>query len=285
VAAPPPSIRALLANSARRLAETSDSPRLDAELLLRHLLRLDKTQLILQYDSPVEPDLLASFEALLQRRLRREPVAYLTGHREFMGLIFAVGPGVLVPRPETELLVERALEWLADRAETRVLDVGTGSGVIALSLAALVGRSHRLTVVATERARDALAYARRNLDALDRLHRVHLVRSDLAAPVAGTVDLVLANLPYLTPDQIAGSPTIAAEPTAALCGGADGLSQIRRLIADLPRLLRPGGAAGLEIDPGQLPAATSAASEALPGCAPEVIYDLAGHARQLWLSR
>jgi release factor glutamine methyltransferase len=275
----------LLASGAERLARSSDTPRLDAELLLRHLLQLDRTQLILRHHAPVPLDELASFDSLLRRRQRGEPIAYLTGHREFMGLTFAVGPGVLVPRPETELLVERALQWLRQRTDSRVIDVGTGSGAIALSLAALADPTHRFTIVATDRSRAALAYAHRNLDALDRLRRVHLVQADLAAPVASTADLVLANLPYLTPDQIAGSPTIAAEPTVALCGGADGMSQIRRLIADLPRLLGPGGAAGLEIDPGQFPAAISAASEALPGCGLEVIHDLAGHARHLWLSR
>lgn len=266
----------LRAASRRLAAGGSDTPRLDAEVLARRVLGLDRTGLFLRLRGPIDPADLAAFEALLGRRLAGAPVAYLTGEREFMGVPFAVAPGVLVPRPETEGLVEWALDWLASRPAARVVDVGTGSGAIALALAALLPATWGGRIVAADISAEALAVARGNRARLDARGRVALVRGDLAAWAGGGVDLLLANLPYLRPDQVAGNRTLAAEPALALVGGKDGLDPIRRLVADAPRLLAPGGGLGLEIDPSQAAAAAGLVGAALPGARVEIRPDLAG---------
>jgi release factor glutamine methyltransferase len=261
----------------------SETPRLDGEVLLRHVLGIDRAALFARLNDPVPPDAAAAFLTLLGRRVAGEPVAYLTGFKEFMGLGFAVGPGVLIPRPETELLVEWALGWLErESGDGAVLDIGTGSGAIALSLAAALPAGTYGTIVAADASPAALRFARRNRAALALDRRVALVRGDLATwCAAGAAGLVLANLPYLTPEQLAGNPWLAAEPAEALVSGADGLDLVRRLVADLPRLLTPGAAAGLEIDPAQAASVVALLSQALPAARVRVINDLAGLARHV----
>jgi release factor glutamine methyltransferase len=259
----------------------SDTPRLDAEVLLRHVLQTDRADLFARLTDPLPPASAAAFLTLLGRRVAGEPIAYLVGEKEFMGLPIQVGPGVLVPRPETELLVEWALRWLSDRPDAVVVDVGTGSGGIALAVAAGLPTGSRARIIATDASAEALAWAARNRWALA-LDTVELVRGDLTTWLApATADLVLANLPYLTPDQIAENPLLAAEPEGALLGGADGLDLIRRLVADLPRVLAPGGAVGLELDPGQTAQVTALLAETLPGLRIETITDLAGLLRHV----
>jgi release factor glutamine methyltransferase len=285
---PPTAAEALHAASRRLQAAGLDTPRLDAEVLLRRLLGLDRTALFLRLQEPLTPEELDRFEALLARRLTGEPVAYLTGTREFMGLPFAVRPGVLIPRPETEAMVEWALAWLRQRpadAATTVLDIGTGSGAIILSLVHHRGRDRPGRFVGTDLSAAALAVAAENRERLGLTNRVQLVRGDLAAWCAGPVDLLLANLPYLRPDQIVANPALAAEPSLALAGGGDGLIPIRRLIADAPRVLHPAGALALEIDPSQETAVRNLASAALPDAAVDVHPDLAGHPRHLLARR
>ncbi len=261
-----------------RLATGSATPRLDAEVLLRHVLGLDRTALFVRMREPLGAGDRAAFEALVERRLAGEPVAYLTGEREFMRLPFAVRPGVLVPRPETEGLVEWALGRLAGRPGGTVVDVGTGSGAIALAVAALLPEGWSGRVVGVDVSAKALAVARQNRARLDRRGRVALVRGDLAGWCRGGVDVLLANLPYLRPEQ-AANPELAAEPRLALEGGEDGLDLIRRLVADAPRVLAPDGALGLEIDPAQAGEAARLVETALPGARAEVRPDLAGLAR------
>jgi release factor glutamine methyltransferase len=261
----------------------SETPRLDGEVLLRHVLGIDRAALFARLNDAIPPAQAAAFLTLLGRRVAGEPVAYLTGFKEFMGLGFAVGPGVLIPRPETELLVEWALARIGDAPPPgAILDVGTGSGAIARSLAAnLPARSHG-AIVAADVSAEALGYARRNRAALALDRRVALVRGDLASWVAdGAAGLVLANLPYLTPEQLASNPWLAAEPAAALVSGADGLDLVRRLITDLPRILAPDGAAGLEIDPAQAGVVAGLLEAALPGRRVRAIDDLAGLARHV----
>jgi len=268
---------ALRAASAR-LAAGSETPRLDAEVLLRHVLGLDRTRLFVRLREALDPAARAAFEKLVERRLAGEPVAYLTGEREFMGLPFAVRPGVLVPRPETEGLVDWALGRLAGRPGGTVVDVGTGSGAIALAVAAGAPAGWAGRVVGADVSAAALSVARENRARLDRRGRVALVRGDLVGWCRGGVDLLLANLPYLRPEQ-AADPALAAEPKLALEGGADGLETIRRLVADAPRVLTPGGALGLEIDPSQAGEVARLVAAALPGARVEVRPDLAGLAR------
>lgn len=262
----------------------SATPRLDAEVLIRHLLGLNRTGLFIRLRDPIDERTHEAYTALVERRIAGEPVAFLTGVREFMGLSFAVGPGVLVPRPETELLVEWAAEWLAGKSSATVIDVGTGSGAIALSLATL-RRDDSIRIVGGDRSIDALRYAVTNRASLGLTRNVEFVVGDLTTWCRPPVDLVLANLPYLRPDQLASNPDLRAEPEAALVSGVDGLDAIRRTIVDLPRLLRRGGAAGFEIDPSQVAAMHEAIALTLPGAQTQVLVDLAGFQRMVIVQR
>ncbi len=263
----------------------SETPRLDAEVLLRHVLQVDRAGLFARLDDPLPADAAAAFLTLLGRRVAGEPVAYLVGEKEFMGLPIRVGPGALVPRPETELLVEWALRWLHERPDAVVVDVGTGSGGIALAVAAGLPAGHRVRILAGDSASAGLAWAARNRWALA-LDAVQLVRGDLTTWLApDAADLILANLPYLTPEQIVGNPLLAAEPEAALLGGPDGLDLVRSLVADLPRVLAPGGAVGLELDPSQTATVAALLAETLPGARIETITDLAGLPRHVVAER
>ena len=267
----------------RRLASAgSATPGLDAEVLLRHVLGIDRTTLFVRLPERIAPEALAAYDDLLAERARDIPVAYLTGKREFMGLSFEVGPGVLVPRPETELLVEWAISWLGQRKREReredvtVVDIGTGSGAIAIAVAAMMGPDWQGRILASDISPDALSVAARNRARLDPHHRVTIVQGSLASWLQGPVHLILANLPYLRPEQLAENPSLAAEPRLALDGGVDGLALIRQLLADAPRVLAPGGAIGLEIDPSQRHDVVNLARRAFPASDVDVLPDLAG---------
>jgi release factor glutamine methyltransferase len=200
---------------------------------------------------------LSTLPELVERRLAREPLAYITGSREFYGNSFAVGPDVLIPRPESELLVELALQRLTERPRGRVLDVGTGSGCIACSVA--LHRQDGGRTIACDISEGALRLARQNATKLQA--PIDLMRSDLAAAVGGA-EVVVANLPYVASGVIGTlAPEVRDwEPTLALDGGCDGLLLVRQLIADCATRLRPGFLA-LEIDPAQATAVASALGE------------------------
>lgn len=266
----------------RRLSlARTETPGLDAEVLLRHVLGLDRTALFVRLPEPISSDALAVYKRLLESRAGDVPVAYITGEREFMGLMFEVGPEVLVPRPETEILVEWALDWLRGRDRATVIDVGTGSGAIALSIAAKAGSNWSGRIVAADLSAAALGMAARNLARLGGDHRVALVQGSLVSWTSGPVDLVLANLPYLRPSQIDGNPNLAAEPRLALDGGGDGLDLIRKLLGDVSRVVAPGGAVGLEIDPSQRDEVLSLAHGAFPSSELAELRDLAGDDRHI----
>jgi release factor glutamine methyltransferase len=226
------------------------SPRLDAQVLLAHVLERDRVHLYTHFDKPLAPEELAAYRGLIQRRLAGEPVAYLVGKKEFRSLELTVDARVLVPRPDTETLVDVALTLVGDTG--RVVDVGTGSGAIAL---ALKKERPGLDVTAIDRSPDAAAVARANAERLGLL--VTVVEGDLLEPARALAPLALivSNPPYIPSGDV---PALAAEvqkePLLALDGGPDGLVAIRRLIGDAPALLVPEGALALEVGAGQAPA-------------------------------
>jgi release factor glutamine methyltransferase len=246
-------ILAVLTWTEKRFAERGLlTPRLDAQLLLAHVLEHDRVYLYTHFDQPLGPDELAKFRALIQRRLGGEPVAYLVGKKEFHSLDLAVDARVLVPRPDTETTVEAALALLAADAAGRIVDVGTGSGAIAL---ALKKERPALEVLAVDRSPDAAAVARANAERLGLA--VEVLEGDLLAPVAARAPFVLivSNPPYIASAEIATlAVEVRKEPMAALDGGKDGLDVIRRLVSDAPPLLDAGGALVLEVGAGQAPA-------------------------------
>ena len=234
-----------------RSAPDADTAALDADVLLAYVLGVGKEALFAHPERKLTLAENARFQELVERRGRGEPVAYLRGFKEFYGLRFLVDPRVLIPRPETEALVDAARELIAGRALT-VVDVGTGSGAIAVAIAA---HEHRVRVIATDSSRDALAVAQANALANGVADRVEFRRGDLLAPITERVDLVCANLPYL-PDAsvdrwVGERSSLAFEPRVAVVAGADGLDVIRRCVSDLPRVLAPGGVALFECDPPQ----------------------------------
>jgi release factor glutamine methyltransferase len=238
----------VLRRSRDYLAERgSASPRLDAELLLAHALGMERLGLYTDSERPLTPDELARCRELIARRGKREPVAYLTGERAFRRLRLRVGPGVLVPRPETETLVEWALEVLAPGAAA--LDWGTGSGAIAIALATEGG----LHVTGVDRSPEALAVAEANAAAAGAA--VELVRSDGFAGLEGRVfGAVVANPPYLSEADLADAPPeLAWEPRDALVAGPTGLEAIAAIVRDAPAHLAPGGWLLMEVGEGQAP--------------------------------
>ena len=281
---PAKTISETLRRGRRQLATAgSTTPGLDAEVLLRHVLGIDRTELFSRLPEPITAGNLAAFNRLLLQRAGRTPIAYLTGGREFMGLAFTVDPGVLVPRPETELLVEWAVSWLHGRNHdpVTVVDVGTGSGAIAISIAAAMAPDWPGHIIACDLSAEALSVAARNRVRLDLHQRVALVQGSLISWLRGPVDLLLANLPYLRPVQLAENPFLIAEPRLALDGGPEGIDLIRGLLDDAPRVLAPGGAVGLEIDPGQRGEVVDMARRAFPASVVHVQRDLAGMDRHV----
>lgn len=226
----------------------SDTARLDVELLLGHVLALDRIGLILQSERPLAGPELARFRELFKRRRAGEPVAYLLGVREFYGLSLRVDSRVLVPRPDSERLVEVALERTRARSMLgQALDLCTGSGCIALAFAR---QRQTWSVTASDISEDALAVARDNAHRTGAIRNVRLVSGSLFQPVAGLrFDLVTANPPYIPAGELAGLPVDVRdfEPRLALDGGADGLDLVRDIVRQAPLHLTPGGLLALEI--------------------------------------
>jgi release factor glutamine methyltransferase len=224
-----------------------DAPRLTAEVLLAHVLKTTRVRLYVDLDRPMEKTELTTFRALIERRMAGEPTQYLTGVREFYNRPFKVDPRVLIPRPETELLVEAALHRLPKDAPGTALDVCTGSGCLAISLAA---ERPQATVLATDLSPDACALARENAQALGVAERVTVLQGDLYAPLPpdARFEVVVSNPPYIATGEIAGlSPEVRREPRMALDGGPDGLVLIRKVIQGARRVLKPGGLLAMEI--------------------------------------
>lgn len=279
----------------------SESARLDAELLLGHVLDAERTTVLAHPEVAVGADRRVAYAALIERRSAGEPVAYIRGVKEFYGLAFAVDPRAMIPRPETERLVETALDHVrklvttAPRAPAarplRIWDVGTGSGAIAVALAVESGRrgyGEALAITATDRAPEALALALENAVAHGVADTIHFAAGDLLdiADAPRPTDLIVANLPYIPSAEVPQLPVAASfEPVEALDGGADGLELIRRLLVQLPGVLGPTGSAMLEIGAKQAAAARAAAADALPGWQVSIELDLGGRPRVLVVRR
>jgi release factor glutamine methyltransferase len=254
----------------------SDSFRLDAELLLAHALKLRRLDLYLRFDRALSEAELSAYRTLVTRRANGEPVAYVVGHKEFMGLDFEVTPDVLVPNPDTEVLVQRAVAIARDmEGPMRVADVGTGSGCIAISVAHYAGNTE---VWASDISREALEVAARNVARHDLAARVHLEAGDLMQPLGGDFDLVCANLPYVAAG--ARLPVeVVAQPSRALYAEDGGVALVGRLLDETPARLRPGGRVLAELDPSIVSTLAERASRGFAGW--RLHRDAGGHERVL----
>lgn len=229
-------------------------PRLEAELLLAHTLKLRRIDLYLQFDRPLTGDELSQYKKLLQRRLTHEPLQYIIGETEFMSQPFYVGPGVLIPRPETEILVEKALQWcnevMADKNEISILDVGTGCGNISITLAL---NNNRCRVMAIDVSAEALEYAKKNADRHGVAGRVQFFQHDIRAEAPkqwqGYFDLIVSNPPYISSHEFSllDEEIKKYEPKEALWGGEDGMDFYRIFANRLLPLLNARGRIFLEI--------------------------------------
>jgi release factor glutamine methyltransferase len=271
-----------LSRTTRVLAEAGlPLPQIEAEGILRHILALDRADLFAALDKPMDASLVEAVDGLVRRRLAGEPLAYLVGHREFCGLEFTVDERVLVPREETELLVEQVLRYADGRSapDLTVADVGTGSGAIAVAVAR---RLPGATVFATDISLDALAVADVNLRRHGVADRVHLLQGDLLEPLGRRVDVIVSNPPYVPTARIETlGPEVGREPRLALDGGAEGLDLVLRLLEEGPGYLKPDGRLVIEIDPDQLAPAIRAANHAFPESCVASSTDLLGVPRVL----
>ena len=267
-------LRVALAQAAAVLEKANiEEARLDAEILLAHALGITRAQLHAHPQGQLSSAELANYRQLIERRARHEPVAYIVGHQEFYGLDLLVDSRVLIPRPETELLVEKAIEISQRRSV--VADVGTGSGAIAVSLAIHLPQ---VLVYATDASAGALEVAARNCRRHGVEDRVHLLQGHLLEPLPEPVDLIVANLPYVSQAEWAQLPPEinCYEPREALDGGLDGLDRIRRLLARAGEYLRPQGAILLEIGATQGEAVVALARCHFPAARVEIARDYAG---------
>ncbi len=233
-----------------------EAPYFESELLMRHILNIDRVRLIIDIDRELSPSEYDEFFGNIERRLKGEPTAYITGHREFYGLDFIVNRDVLIPRPESELLVDKALEIGHERKLSSIADIGTGCGAIAISLAVNLPGTD---IYATDISPAALKVADSNCRKHGVADRVRLLEGDLLSPLPMPVDIIIANLPYVREPELAGVNTDGFEPRLALDGGADGLEKVRRLCTEAGNKLRPhstsseqaGGYLLMEIGQGQ----------------------------------
>jgi release factor glutamine methyltransferase len=258
-----------------------DAPRLTAELLLGHVLGCSRVRLYVDLDRPLSAEELATYRGLINRRVQGEPTQYLVGEKHFYNRTFVVDERVLIPRPETELLVDEVLQHLPLKTPSRVLDLCTGSGCIALSIAA---ERPYASVWAVDVSRDALEVARLNAERLGVGPRVTLREGDLfgGLPEDARFDVIVSNPPYVATGELAGlQREVQREPRLALDGGGDGLDLVRRLVAEAPGWLRPGGHLAMEIGENQGPATLALLRSAGFEDA-RIVRDLERHDRFAW---
>ena len=260
-----------------RLSSVSQTPLLDAQVLLGHVLGRTRTWVLSHPEAHLSSDQEHSIRDALTHLEAGQPLAYILGHWEFYGLDFYITPDTLIPRPETELLVEQALSW--SRTKNKPLhaaDIGTGSGCIAISLALDASNVH---VMGCDISLTALQVAKANANTHRVSGKVDFVQCDLLPPVKVQFDLICANLPYIPTETLHSLKVYQREPALALDGGEDGLKQIRRLLNEAETMLAPGGLLLLEIEASSGAAVHSLAREAFPKADVQVLPDLAGRDR------
>ena len=260
-----------------QLAQASFTPELDARLLLQYVLHVEHSYLIAHGDETLTKLQASDYAALLARARAKEPVPYITGNAPFYGFDIHVNPAVLIPRPETEELVGRAVSWVGPRSGLRVVDVGTGSGCIAIALARHLPPT---ILLASDLSLKAIQVARLNAQKLAK-QSITFVQSDLLAALGGPFDLIVANLPYVADDEwtIIDDGVKWYEPSLALSGGEDGLDLFRALLRQAAVRLRPGGAVFLEIGWRQGSAVRQLAGDFFPLADIKVFTDLTGQDR------
>jgi release factor glutamine methyltransferase len=279
-------IENVLKTATHRLTQVGcDTPYLDAEVLLAHTLYEDRTWLYVHHKACLDKNQLDTFDHLITRREQREPVAYITGHKEFFALEFLVNSHVLIPRPETELLVELIInneQLINSNEQLLIVDVGTGSGCIAITLAKYLRYA---SLLAIDVSYQALQVARQNAIRHQVLDRIGFLAGDLLAPLAAPVDLIVSNPPYVNQSELTDPYTTPEvnryEPQSALNGGREGLETIRRLLAQANKNLKPGGSLIIEIGYNQGQTVTDLARTYFPMANIEVKKDLAGLDRVL----
>jgi release factor glutamine methyltransferase len=262
-------------NRARELLTASniEDATLEAELLLRFTLNIDRTKFFTEPDFPLSPQQEKTYQQYIERRINREPSAYITGHREFFGLDFEVNKNVLIPRPETELLVEQVLARAKKYNSPVIVDVGTGCGNIAVCLAVNLPDAR---IYATDISEPALKMADRNFKKHHVENRIKAFYGNLLEPLDLCADIIAANLPYVRTVDLPNVNTTGYEPRLALDGGVDGLNKIRELIIQGKDKLIPGGCLLLEIGLGQHREVTDFLHNILPSAKIEVTLDLGG---------
>ena len=275
----------LHADLTTRLALSSDTPALDASVLLAHILNKPRTWVMAHLELSLTPEQQKQLDDSLSRFENGEPFPYILGHWEFLGLDFDVTPDVLIPRPETELLVEKAIAWLQESPVRRtVADIGTGSGAIAVSIAANIPDTH---ILATDISHAALEVARKNAQKFNIADRIDFIECDILPqhpdpfPTESHFDLMCANLPYIPTDTLQGLPIYGREPTLALDGGADGLDLFRRLMNIAPDWLAPNALILLEIEATRGVQAVSLAYDMFSQAEIHLHQDLTGRDRLL----
>jgi len=249
---------------------------LESELLLRHALKISRVQLYLDLSRELSPKQEETFWRLVKRRLNGEPAAYITGHREFYGFDFYVAPNVLIPRPESELLVEKALNLAHHRNISTIAEIGTGCGAIAISLALNLPEAK---IYATDISAPALKVALFNCRKHGVASRICLLQGDMLDPLPEPVDLIVANLPYVRESELPPTGPVSFEPILALNGGPEGLEKIHQLCQQAGSKLSPQGCLLLEIGQGQGKAVTSSLCSLFPSARIEVGSDLSGMER------
>jgi release factor glutamine methyltransferase len=254
-------------------ANNIEDASIESELLLRHTLKINRVQLYLDLNRELTPEEEATFWHLVERRQNGEPTAYITGHREFYGLDFYVNHRVLIPRPESELLVEKVLQLAHSRHIVAIADIGTGCSAIAISLALNLPQTK---IYATDISTSALEVAQINCGKHGVASRICLLHGDMLDPLPEPVDLIIANLPYVRELEVSQTGLANFEPPLALNGGWDGLEKIRQLCQQVSMKLRPQGCLLLEIGQGQGKAVITLLRRLFPSASVEVTPDLSG---------